>query len=133
MPGVIFCLKQKKYSESQESASSLYPYYLVYVSSDGNVHVTNTNTKKILDLYKALCQSKTEPIEKLVSMFNRETRNGSNMKAYTGLLEKAVSDIKGIVEQKGVLSLFQIGEASLFDNSASGVNDFELVSFLVVR
>ena len=132
VPGVIFCLKQKKYSESQESASSLYPYYLVYVSSDGNVHVTNTNTKKILDLYKALCQSKTEPIEKLVSMFNRETRNGSNMKTYTGLLEKAVSDIKGIVEQKGVMSLFQIGEASLFDNSASGVNDFELVSFLVV-
>lgn len=133
VPGVIFCLKQMKYSESQESASSLYPYYLVYVSSDGNVHVTNTNIKKILDLYKALCQSKTEPIEKLVTSFNKKTRNGSNMKMYTGLLENAVSDIKGVVEQKGVLSLFQIGEASLFDNSASGVNDFELISFLVVN
>ena len=132
VPGVIFCLKQKKFSESQESASSLYPYYLVYVSSDGSVHVTNTNTKKILDLYKALCQSKTEPIEKLVAAFNRSTRNGSNMKEYTALLETAVSDIKGIVAQKGVMSLFQLGEASLFDNMVSDVNDFELISFLVV-
>ena len=61
--GVIYCLKQKKYTNNQEAATSLYPYYLVYVGSNGSIHVKNTNPKMILDLYKALCQGKKEPVE----------------------------------------------------------------------
>ena len=131
--GVIYCLKQKKHTDSQELATSLYPYYLVYVNSDGSIHVKNTNPKKILDLYKVLCQTKSEPIESLVKKFNKKTKNGSDMSEYTDLLEKAVYDIKGIVEQKGIQSLFQLGQATLLDNTVSGLNDFELVSFLVVE
>ena len=130
--GVIYCLKQKKYTDNQEAATSLYPYYLVYVASNGTVHVKNTNPKKILDLYKVLCQGKDKPIDKLVKLFNKETKNGSDMSLYTDLLEKAVYDIKGVVEQKGIQSLFQIGQATVLDNTVSGLNDFELVSFLVV-
>lgn len=131
--GVIYCLKQKKYSDSQESATSLYPYFLVYVKDNGEIHITNTNPKKILDIYKSLCQTKTEPIEKLVKAFNKETKNGNDMSMYTELLEKAVFDIKGVVEKKGIQSLFQIGQATLFENTVSGLNDFELISFLVVK
>ena len=130
--GVIYCLKQKKYTDNQEAATSLYPYYLVYVASNGTVHVKNTNPKKILDLYKVLCQGKDKPIDKLVKLFNKETKNGSDMSLYTDLLEKAVYDIKGVVEQKGIQSLFQIGQATVLDNTVSGLNNFELVSFLVV-
>ena len=130
--GVIYCLKQKKYTDNQEAATSLYPYYLVYVASNGTVHVKNTNPKKILDLYKVLCQGKDKPIDKLVKLFNKETKNGSDMSLYTDLLEKAVYDIKGVVEQKGIQSLFQIGQATVLDTTVSGLNDFELVSFLVV-
>ncbi len=131
--GVIYCLKQKKYSNSQEAATSLYPYFLVYVNKDGAIHIKNTNPKKILDLYKVLCQTKKEPINYLVKKFNEETKNGSDMSKYSELLEKAVYDIKGIVEQKGIQSLFQIGQATLLDNTVSGLNDFELISFLVVK
>ena len=131
--GVIYCLKQKKYTDSQEGATSLYPYFLVYVKEDGGIHIKNTNPKKILDIYKVLCQGKDKPIESLVKEFNRETKNGNDMSKYTGLLEKAVFDIKGVVEQKGIQSLFQMGEATLFENTVSGLNDFELVSFLVVK
>ena len=133
MPGVIFCLKQKRFTESQEGATSLFPYYLVYVSEDGSIHIKNTNPKKILDIYKALCQSKTEPIEQLVKTFNKDTKNGNDMKKYTELLEDAVFDIKGVVEKKGIQSLFQMGQATLFENTVSGLNDFELISFLVVK
>lgn len=133
VPGVIYCLKQKRFTESQEGATSLFPYYLVYVTEEGSVHVKNTNPKKILDIYKALCQSKIEPIEKLVKAFNKETKNGNDMKKYTGLLEKAVFDIKGVAEKKGIQSLFQMGQATLFENTVSGLNDFELISFLVVK
>lgn len=132
IPGVIYCLKQTKHSESQEGATSLYPYYLVYVNELGEIHITNSSPKKILDIYKALCQGKQNPIEDLVRAFNKETKNGSSMGKYTELLEKAVFDIKGIAEKKGVQSMFQIGAATLFENTITGLNDFELISFLVV-
>lgn len=132
VPGVVYCLKQTKYSESQEGATSLYPYYLVYVNENGDIHITNTSPKKILDIYKALCQGKHEPIEPLIKAFNKETKNGSVMNKYTELLEKAVFDIKGVVEKKGIQSMFQIGAATLFENTVKGLNDFELISFLVV-
>ena len=103
------------------------------VKDDGSIQVKNTNPKKILDLFKVLCQGKEEPIEILVKSFNKKTKNGSDMSDYTYLLEQAVFDIKGVVEQKGVQSLFQIGQATLLDNTVSGLNDFELVSFLVVE
>lgn len=131
--GVIFCLKQKKSIDSQENATSLYPYYLVYVKEDGDIHIKNTNPKKILDLYKSLCETKSQPLEDLVKQFNKETKNGNDMSKYTALLEKAVFDIKGVVQQKGIQSLFQMGQATLFENSVTGLNDFELISFLVVK
>ena len=131
--GVIYCLKQKRYTEVQEGATSLYPYFLVYVRDNGEIHIKNTNPKKILDLYKVLCEGKTKPIERLVKQFNKETKNGNKMKKYTELLEKAVFDIKGVDEQKGIQSLFQIGQATLFENTVTGLNDFELISFLVIK
>lgn len=76
---------------------------------------------------------KIKPIERLVKQFNKETKNGNKMKKYTELLEKAVFDIKGVVEQKGIQSLFQIGQATLFENTVTGLNDFELISFLVIN
>lgn len=111
----------------------MYPYFLVYVGENGEIHIKNTNPKKILDLYKVLCEGKTKPIERLVKQFNKETKNGNKMKKYTELLEKAVFDIKGVVEQKGIQSLFQIGQATLFENTVTGLNDFELISFLVIK
>lgn len=131
--GVIFCLKQKKSIDSQENATSLYPYYLVYVKEDGDIHIKNTNPKKILDLYKSLCEMKSQPLEDLVKQFNKETKNGNDMSKYTDLLEKAVFDIKGVVKQRGIQSLFQMGQATLFENTVTGLNDFELISFLVVK
>ena len=131
--GVIFCLKQKKSIDSQENATSLYPYYLVYVKEDGDIHIKNTNPKKILDIYKSLCETKSQPLEDLVKQFNKETKNGNDMSKYTGLLEKAVFDIKGVVQQKGIQSIFQMGQATLFENTVTGLNDFELISFLVVK
>ena len=95
--GVIYCLKQKKHFDAQESATSLYPYYLVYVKESGDIHLTNSNPKKILDIFKALCQGKTKPIDSLVKQFNKETKNGNNMSKYTKLLEKAVFDIKYVL------------------------------------
>lgn len=103
------------------------------MNSEGSIHIKNTQPKKILDLYKVLCQGKKSPIENLVKSFNKKTKNGAYMTEYTDLLEKAVYDIKGVVEQKGIQSLFQIGQATFLDDTVNGLNDFELISFLVVE
>lgn len=131
--GVIFCLKQKNYDANEVGLGTLYPYYLVYVNKDGSIHITNKNTKNILDLMKVLCTGKDKPIESLVKQFNKETKNGTDMDEYTELIEKAVFDIKGVVEKKGIASLFTLDASNFLDNKVSGLNDFELITFLVVK
>jgi len=131
--GVIFCLKQKYYTEQEKGQNSLYPYHLVFVKNNGDILVKNTNPKKILDIYKAICSGKTNVIKELVNDFNKQTKNGNDMSFYTNLLEKAIFDIKGFIEEKGVKSLFKLGKSTILDNKVSGLDDFELVSFLVVK
>lgn len=133
VPGVIYCLKQKNFSEKDKSSSSIYPYYLVYVREDGEIHVAYSNPKKVLDMYKGLCSENPEVLIDLVNEFNKQTNNSNNMSKYTELLKKAILDIKGIVEQKGSLSIFKPGKSTVLDNKVTGLNDFELISFLVVK
>jgi SNF2 family DNA or RNA helicase len=131
--GVVFCLKQKHFTEDEKGQNSLYPYHLVYVKEDGSILIKNSNPKKILDIYKAICSGKNDVIKGLVNDFNLETKNGNKMDKYTSLLEKAIFDIKGYVEEKGIKSLFRLGKSTILDNKVTGLNDFELVTFLVVK
>lgn len=132
-PGVIFCLKQTKYTEKEKNSSSIHPYYLVYIKDNGEILVKYSNPKIVLDLYKGLCANNKEVLPALVEIFNKETDRATDMSKYTKLLEKVVNDIKGIVEKKGVESLFGFGQSSLLTDKVSGVNDFELITFLVVK
>lgn len=84
-------------------------------------------------MYKGLCANNKEVLPALVEIFNKETDRATDMSKYTKLLEKVVNDIKGIVEKKGVESLFGFGQSSLLTDKVSGVNDFELITFLVVK
>lgn len=56
---------------------------------------------------KLLSFGQKEPIKELVQEFNNETYNGNDMQ-YT-YLEKAVFDIQGRVEEKGIDALFTLG------------------------
>jgi len=132
-PGVIFCLKQTKYVEKEKNNSSIHPYYLVYVEDDGDILVKYSNPKIALDMYKGLCVNNKEVLVDLVNEFNKETKNANDMSKYTKLLEKVVNDIKGIAEKKGIASLFNLGSSSVITNKITGINDFELISFLVIK
>jgi len=133
IPGVIFCLKQLLDSDNQRQANSLHPFYLVYMAENGRVHYAHTQPKKILDIYKGLCAGEDNVYEKLCEEFNRDTRDGANMVKYSGLLENAVSNIIGIKEEKGLESLFSLGGTRIIDEQLSGLDDFELISFLIIR
>lgn len=132
-PGVVYCLKQRKYSSNDIGKNSLHPYHLVYVLEDGNILYGHDNPKKILDSLKLLSVGQKDPIKKLVNEFNIETHNGNNMSKFTELLEKAVFDIQGRAEEKGIDALFTLGNPNIFDKQVSGINDFELVTFMVIK
>lgn len=131
--GIIFCLRQLNAEGQERLANSLHPYYLVYVKSDGTIQYHHTQPKKILDVYKGLCSGEGRIFEELCEQFNQETNDGAEMGAYSDLLEQAVSSIMGIKEEKGLKSLFELGGIKLLAERLSGLDDFELITFLLVR
>ena len=133
-PGVIFCLKQINDKEKvKEFNNSLHPNYLVYVKNDGDVMYNHMHNKKILDFYKKLCSGKDIVLEELVNIFNEETNNGTNMNDYTMLLQNGISDVIGKKEEQGIMSLFTSGGTNLMGSTLQAVEDFEVISFLIIK
>ncbi len=131
-PGVIFCLRNETAKVRTDSAHALAPYYLIWVSESGEVQMNFTQTKRILDLFKKLSLGRFQPNKELVARFAAVTRDGSDMSKYQALLAKAVAAITGKAEEKGVESLFQRGGTVLTKDSFQGIDDFEVVAYLVV-
>nr|WP_269153851.1 helicase-related protein [Clostridium cochlearium] len=132
-PGVIFTLKQVNEFAKTDDNNSLYPYYMVYVYEDGSVKFSYLHIKKILDFYKKLCLGKNEVIYDLVEAFNKETKDGKDMSKYSNMLDHAIRNIIGKKEQKGVASLFTKGGTTLQKSLFNGIEDFELISFLIIK
>ena len=132
-PGVVFALKQVNSHVAVEKHNALYPYYMVYIQADGTVRYNYLHTKKILDYYKKLCVGEDQVLAELAATFNQETNDGRKMKPYSDLLEAAIQNLSGKVEEAGVASLFSKGGTSLSKQTMSGLEDFELISFLVIK
>lgn len=132
-PGVIYCLKQTNDNELSGEYNSLHPYYMIYVYEDGEIEYNYVHTKQILDFYKKLSKGKSEIEEDLVKIFNKETRYGRNMTKYTDMLDEAINNILGKQEEVSIQSIFSLGESSILDDNNSSKDDFELVSFLVIK
>jgi len=131
-PGVIFCLRSDNAKVRIDTTYALAPYYLVYVSDTGEVRLNFTHTKQILDLLKKLSLGRVNPDEGAYSRFNALTRDGADMSHYQGLLAKGVTAITGKAEEKGVESLFQRGGTVLSKDSFQGIDDFEVVAYLII-
>nr|MBC8433248.1 DEAD/DEAH box helicase family protein [Candidatus Desulfatibia vada] len=131
-PGVIFCLRSESAKVSTDSTFALAPHYLVWVSESGEVQMNFTQAKKILDLLKKLSLGRSQPDEGAVVRFNFATRDATDMSKYQALLAKAVAAITGKAEEKGVESLFQRGGTVLSRESFQGIDDFEVVSYLII-
>ena len=133
-PGVIFCLKRMDSYEDDNDKNPIYPYYLVYIGQDGDILYSYTNIKKILDIYRSLCSGKTEVITELINEFNKETKNNKKMDRYKELLTNATDEILGKIEEQQTLSIFSFGGlSSLVDEGNKGSEDFEIISYLVIR
>lgn len=55
------------------------------------------------------------------------------MKQYSELLDKVVSTIKSVKAEKDIDSLFSGLQTTVLVGGISGLNDFELISFIVIK
>ena len=130
--GVIFCLKQVNKDIKPSEYNTLNPYFLVYIKDNGEILLNFIQSKKILDIYKKVCIGEKELYSDLIAEFNKETNNAKDMSKFTNFLEKTVENIVGKEEEKGLDSLFSFGE-TILNNSVQNMDDFELISFLVIK
>lgn len=131
--GVIYILKNINSSVNIDKQNRLHPFYLVYIKDNGEVFVDHLNPKLLLDKMRLLCKEKDEPIKELVSSFNSETENGKKMDRYSKLLSDSIRSIITIKDEKDVASLFKAGGTTALTNQISGLDDFELINFLVIK
>lgn len=131
--GVIYVLKNRSNSVNIDNQNRLHPFYMVYISNDGEVICDHLSPKQMLDKMRFLCKGKTEPIPELYRQFNKETRDGRNMSEFSKLLGDAISSIIEVKEESDIDSFLGGGQISFLTNEIKGLDDFELICFLVIR
>lgn len=132
-PGVIYILKNINNGVNIDNQNRLHPFYMVYISKEAEVVCNHLQPKKMLDFIRLMCKGVKEPYLKLCEEFNRETKDGRKMDKYSVLLEQSISSIIHVKEESDIDSFFTSSETSALTNKISGLNDFELISFIVVK
>lgn len=131
--GVIYVLKNRSNSVNIDNQNRLHPFYMVYISRDGEVICDHLSPKEMLDKMRFLCKGKTEPIPELYRAFNKETKDGRNMSEFSALLGDAIASIIEVKEESDIDSFLGGGQMSFLADEIKGLDDFELICFLVVR
>ena len=131
--GVIFILKNINNNVNVDNQNRIHPFYMVYIGNDGEVICDYLNPKKMLDDIRLLCRGKKEPVKELCKQFNKETDDGRDMSEISELLSDAINSIIDSKEESDIDSLFSAGGTSALMSTVSGLDDFELICFLVVK
>lgn len=131
--GVIYVLKNINGGVNIDNQNRLHPFYLVYISDDSTVICDHLSPKELLDRMRFICKSKTSPDEDLCHLFNTETKDGRDMSKYSELLGDAINSIIDVKEESDIDSLFHSGGTSALLSEVTGLDDFELICFLVVK
>lgn len=131
--GIIFVLKNVNNSVNIDNQNRIHPFYMVYIGMDGEIICDYLNPKQLLDDIRLLCRGKQEPIVELCQKFNEETNDGKDMQELSNLLRETIHSIIDTKEESDIDSLFTAGGTSALISVVSGLDDFELISFLVVK
>ena len=131
--GVIFVLKNINNSVNVDNRNRIHPFYMVYIAAGGEIICDYLNPKKLLDDVRLLCRGQSKPIAEVYDRFNRETDDGRIMADMSELLSEAIKSIIDVKEESDIDSLFSAGGTSALMSTVSGLDDFELICFLVVN
>lgn len=131
--GVIFVLRNVNNSVNIDNQNCIHPFYMVYIGREGDVICDYLNPKQLLDDVRLLCRGKSEPIKEVYAKLNEETDDGRNMAEMSELLSMAIDSIINTKEESDIDSLFSAVGTSALMSDISGLSDFELICFLVVK
>ena len=131
--GVIYVLKNRSNSVNINNQNRLHPFYMIYISADGEVICDHLSPKAMLDKMRFLCKGKQDPIPAVYKPFNKETKDGRDMRKLSKLLGDAIASIIEVKEENDIDSFLGGGQVSFLTNEIKGLDDFELICFLVVR
>lgn len=132
-PGVIFVLRNVKNEVNINSQNRLHPFYMVYLSDEGEVVIDHLSPKEMLDSFRLLCKGKKEPDKELCAVFNEETDDGRNMGKYSELLGDSIASIIEVKDESEIDSFLSGKQMSFLSETINGLDDFELISFLVIK
>lgn len=132
-PGVIFILKNRSNAVNIDRKNLLHPFYMVYLAENGTVICDHLHPKQLLDIMRHCCKNKTEHDPALCAALNKETADGRKMERYSRLLQSAIDSIVAVKEESDIDSLFSIGETTALQGEIKGLDDFELVTFLIIK
>ena len=132
-PGVVFVLKNRNNGVNIDHKNQLHPFYMVYISDEGEVVVNHLAPKELLDRLRLLCRGVDAPDMALCREFNKQTRDGRNMKRYSELLGEAINSIINVKQESDIDSFLDGVQGSLFEDTITGLDDFELICFLVIK
>jgi SNF2 family DNA or RNA helicase len=131
--GVIYVLKNINSNININKMNRLHPYYMVYIKENGELVYNHVNGKKILDILRLLCKGKKEPLIDVCNQFSTETGDYRKMDKYSGLLQKSIGSILQSEDEKEVSSLFTAGGTAVLSNKIKGIEDFKLISFIIIK
>ncbi|VEN74035.1 conserved hypothetical protein [Candidatus Desulfarcum epimagneticum] len=131
--GVVFVLKNVNSDINIDSANPLHPFYLVYIQKNGGILSNHLNVKNTLDILWAVSKGKDRPIRAVYECFNQETEDGKKMERCSALLNSVVESILNVKDESDVDSLFSDGGTTALTNSIKGLDDFELLAFMVIQ
>ena len=132
-PGVIFVLKNVNAKINIRNLNRLHPFYMVYVGTNGEIIANHLQPKDALDVMRHLAKGKNTPDMDLCRKFNKETKDGRNMGRVSQLLEDAIGSIIEAKDEEDISSFFSAGETTFQLGGFSGLKDFELICFMVVK
>ncbi len=131
--GTIFVLKNRTAGVNIDHKNQLHPFYMVYIRDDDEVQVDHLHPKELLDKMRLICKQVSKPDVELCHEFNKETRDGLRMAKYSDLLSKAINSIISVKEESDVDSFLEGFVGELFEEHYVGLDDFELICFLVIK
>lgn len=131
-PGVIFILKNINNNVNTDNQNRLHPFYMVYIKNDGTVQCNHLSPKKMLDIMRHSCKGYDKPIKELCDQFNKATNDGKDMRVISELLSSSIDSIIERKEQSDLDSFLTGGDVSFHNTKISGMDDFELICFMVV-
>lgn len=132
-PGVVFILRNRNNAVNIDRKNLLHPFYMVYLTDEGEVICDHLHPKQLLDIMRHACKDKKEHDPALCAALNKATADGRHMEHYSDLLQEAINSIVSIKEESDIDSLFSVGETTALRGEIKGLDDFELITFLIIR